>query len=337
MTQPQPLPSSFAPDLARARAPRPRRRRRGGFTMIEIITVAVIIMVLMAIALPMLSRTMKQGRKTRAAADLATIGTGLDAYRTDFGDYPRTDQNNVGFALLGKAMVGPGPGGGPLSPLGAAPYHAGDVSHTGTPGPGGNYQEYVCFGRPDGSGGFTTNATQADNTQWQPFPVSDGKDGPGLRARIGGGQSFGPYIQPEKFRLRGLAILDLWENPILYFPARPKKPVPATAGDPWPLIQPGPAALYNADLNPTFFLRPNENLPADAAKALARMDAVLVKNSTDFDGFVEAAEQAAADKPFLLWSAGADGNFGPTYDTAANPTAEDIRKVDDVTNFTTGQ
>ena len=321
----------FYPQL---RAP----RRHIGFTMIEIITVLVIIILLMAIALPVLSTINKKMKNTRAAADLASIGMGLEAYRTDFGDYPRPGANNTGFAVLTKALISPGPDGGPLPALGTGPHLAGAIAHTGTPGPGGNYQEYVCFAGPDPAGGFATSAPPTDATQWANFPVSDGKDGPGFRARAGS-KTYGPYLQPEKFRLRGLAILDSNENPILYFVARPSKPVAASGGE-MPMVQMSLDSLYNATQNLSFFLRPGETVGANGTNALKRLEAVLITGDNNYNnGFLGVGEAAATDKSFLLWSAGADRNFGVTYKVAGsgNPTKDDVRKCDDVTNFTTGQ
>src|SRR5688500_2874535 len=111
MTQPpaHPRPRAAAPaDHPRAAArARARTRARLAFTLVEILTVVIIIAVLMAIVLPMLASAMRNARKTRVAADMQAITTGLDAYKADFGDYPRPEAENIGFALLGKTMIAP--------------------------------------------------------------------------------------------------------------------------------------------------------------------------------------------------------------------------------------
>jgi prepilin-type N-terminal cleavage/methylation domain-containing protein len=328
MIHPHPLQQSRKP------SGRSDGRARGAFTLIELIVVVAIIAALVALALPMLAAANRKAKATRAAADMQSISTGLEAYKLDFGDYPRPD-NFIGFATLTKALIAPGPAGGPLPNLGAAPHAAGTIASVGTPGNVG-YAEYVAFGRPQGTE-FSTAVAPPDNTQWAVFSASDGNNGPGFKARSGG-KSYGPYLPADKFKLRGLAILDLWDHPILYFPARPAKPAQVATG--WPLLT-GGAGLYNAADNVTFFLRPSEDIPANANKAMARMDAVAITGSsgsatTDFDGIVNSGEQAATTGPFLLWSAGPDGNFGVTY-AGTDPTPDEIRKVDDITNFTTGQ
>ena len=330
-----------------------RRARRAGFTLIEIITVVVIITVLIAIALPALNAARKRAQVTQMASNLVSISTAIEVYKTDFRDYPRPDSNFTGFALLTKTMFSPGPSIGPIlpQPLVGVTHQVGTVTSAGKFGDP-EYREYVAFGIPDPAGGFTTNTIPPSPKQWAVFPVSDGKDGAGFRARPGG-QPYNAYLQDSKFRVRGMAILDMWDNPILYFPARPSKPTPNPVGGPnageWPLLPLTPAdgdkAMYNAFHNISFFMRPGEDDVTNVthlADARKRMEAVLVvPGDNDFDGVMETAsprnERAATDNKFLLWCAGPNGQFGATFNIAANPTADDIRKVDDVTNFTTGQ
>src|SRR5688500_4335809 len=177
-----------AADRARARA-----RARRAFTLVEILTVVIIIAVLMAIVLPMLASAMRNARKTRVAADMQTISVALGVYKDEFGDYPRPEPHTVadpppppiGFALLGKVMVAPAPGGGPVPALAAGATHAAgtiaDAGAWGTP----EYRQYVAYGLPDGTGGFSTTSAPP-STGWAVFFASDGKDGTGFRARPGG-------------------------------------------------------------------------------------------------------------------------------------------------------
>ena len=321
---------------------RPRRRRRqrsAAFTLIEIITVVVIIAVIMAIALPMLSGALKKAKVTRQAADLAAIKTGLDAYVADFGDIPRPEGTNNGFAMLGKAMLSPGASVGPIAGLsGTGPYAAGAVASTGTPGPTGNYQEWVACGLPDTTGGFRATTAVGSGAEWSKFPVTDGKDGPGFRARPGG-RPYPPYLQETKFRLRGLAILDAWDNPILYFTKRPGVKAESAPAGPATYVTSGGVSMYNADQNLAFFMRHNDTVVANALK---RMQALLeiTSNPSNIDGKIDSAlnEKPATTGDVLLWSAGANHVFGPNTDAAGNIASKtDIEKCDDITNFTTGQ
>jgi len=318
---------------------RQRGRARAGFTLIEILTVLVIITIVVAIALPALSAARRKARNTRAAADLVAIKVAIEAYKTDFQDYPRPEGNNTGFADLGKALFSPGPSFGPLQPpYTPGTYGAGSVSSTGKPGDP-EYQEYVAFGRPDPAGGFTTTAAQTDNTQWARFPVSDGADGAGFRARPGG-KPYPPYLQEGKFRLRGLAILDSWDNPILYFTKRPGGMKAETGAATYVNIENAAVnmlPMYNAGQNVTFFMRHDDTNPLTAMR---RMQSMMEQNTdpANIDGKIVAPEVAATTGPFLLWSAGEDGQFGPrTTPSNSVPTKLEIEKCDDITNFTTGQ
>src|SRR5829696_9407753 len=86
----------------------PRRGNRDGFTLIELLVVIGIIVLLAGLLLPMLYKTYRSASRTRLAADLNSIGVALDAYKSDFGDYPRVPAAGTGFAVLGKALIGPG-------------------------------------------------------------------------------------------------------------------------------------------------------------------------------------------------------------------------------------
>ncbi len=81
----------------------PRAKRKGmkssgqsAFTLVEMLVVIGIIVLLIGIAVPMLNRAWKNAVRTRMAADLQAIATGLDAYRQDFKDYPRIDYSAPG-------------------------------------------------------------------------------------------------------------------------------------------------------------------------------------------------------------------------------------------------
>jgi type II secretory pathway pseudopilin PulG len=84
------------------------------------IVVMAVIVLLATILLPMLLKVYGRGKKTRASADLQAIAVGLDAYRADFGDYPRFPMGPVaagtndasedrGARLLCRALLAPGP------------------------------------------------------------------------------------------------------------------------------------------------------------------------------------------------------------------------------------
>jgi len=182
------------------------------------------------------------------------------------------------------------------------------------------------------------STTDSSPTQaWLAFTPTDGLDGFGTRLRAGG-KKVGPYVQPEKFRVRGCAFLDSNDKPILYFYARQSKPnlsVPLTAGAASvpSFISQTSFSVFNATDNLIFFERPLQVVPdTDPVLATARMAALL--GDANNNGLIDPGEQAASTGPFLLWAAGPDGFYGPVTHPSTNPPGPaEIAKCDDVTNF----
>jgi prepilin-type N-terminal cleavage/methylation domain-containing protein len=331
---------------------------RRGFTLIEILVVVGIIVLLASILVPLVGRAMRQAKQTRTAADMAVIGTALEAFKADHGDYPRVELPNLGFALLGKNLYGPlgdgvAPTGGPddLDPPAYVPtntYRPGDVVQTD--GTGGNVH-FLCIGE-------NTGVATSDTTKWiecdpnpaatptaPPIQLTDGVDGAGLRLRDGG-KKWGPYLQEGKFKFRGVAILDGNDNPILYFPARPGSTnvnvgtgyLRAVVANPT-LTTNDDQAKYDVFDNWSQFVRSGET---DERLAQWRIHAML--GDYEPDGHIDTSKREVAipEHPFLLWAAGPDGVFGPTAITDGTGTGagsnyeanrDAAGKCDDVTNY----
>ncbi len=340
---------------------RPAGQRRA-FTIIELLVVIGIIVLLAGILLPMLFKARNSATRTRIAADLNTVATALDAYKQDFGDYPRVDVVGTGFAVLGKALGSPYGDG--LTPAGlddlsdpkAAPMpQAGDCQTSGgytiTPT---NTKGSACWvakvSTPTGSPGGTTDL----NSEWAQYGCLDGADGAGFRLRSGGAVHRA-YLEAGRLKFRGLAVLDLYEHPILYFPQNPYKVNLSSASS--RLVEQSSntsiQTMYDFDANGSLFKSMTPDAAADGTaftRSLARMQ-VMMGDVSDTgtgapDGKISAGngETAATTGPFILWSAGADGLFGPATDVSSNNSslsATDRRnlaaKADDVTNFNVGQ
>lgn len=82
------------------RPPRPDGWR--AFTLIELLTVIAIIAVLAGIVIGMGRHASQTGKIARTKAELAAISTALEAYKRQYGDYPRTSD----AALMLQSLVG---------------------------------------------------------------------------------------------------------------------------------------------------------------------------------------------------------------------------------------
>ena len=322
--------------------------------------VAISIIVLLAgFLLVAVNRVYKQGSRTRASADLASIATALDAYKQDFGSYPQVNGANTGAAVLAKALIGPSPepqtsvwkqgqfrttpATPPLEPVS----HIALVDNPqGTP---------AAFPQPTDDwariGPYDGTATRENGFRVGPKTVDTDGDETTTADRRPGGKIWGPYLPPDKFLTKpdtGM-LFDAAGNPILYFTASPAKPnIAGTRG----YITTSPEtekSLYEADQNVRLFMRSGEATKDNAVK---RIKAVL--GDADLDGAINRQggsgfNETAIDQPYLLWSAGADGVFGPGVSATPTPlelhdtvgtdrgkakhNADAVQKCDDVTNF----
>ncbi len=81
------LPSQYLGSVA------DRHRRRSGFTLIELLVVISIIALLIALLLPALVRAKQLALQIQCASNLRQIGTALQEYGNEYGNYPMTNGN----------------------------------------------------------------------------------------------------------------------------------------------------------------------------------------------------------------------------------------------------
>src|SRR5690348_17054988 len=101
-------------------------RSHNGFTLVEILVTIGIIVVLLSILIPGIAAMNRAATKKAVQADLQTIATALDAYKSDFGDYPRPPAANMSYHILAWGLIGASE---TVDPYGATPMD-------GNPGPG---------------------------------------------------------------------------------------------------------------------------------------------------------------------------------------------------------
>lgn len=317
--------------MEQSMTPLSRRERRSlsgpvplGFTLVEVLVVIGIMVLLMALLLPMLARARRDAARSKIQADLHVIAEGLDAYKNDFGDYPRTGLGMrvgsttalpvQGAAVLCWALLAPGP---------AIQDGAGQVNG-------------VAPVNPDTGGlGFRIH------------PTSRGK-------------VYGGYINPDHFRLGTVSggsnqvnpfvasatnpwddmqtvIADYYGNVILYFPANLSVSPQTDFVDSYKIGTLPPMAVYNFKDNSTPAGPVPAYLPAtaiqDQSTLTAKVFAYRLGHLSAFSGTGTgpiAAGETPIVVPYLLWSAGPDGQFGPQLSTNKGKTLVTTGQDDDV-------
>ena len=87
---------------------------RNGFTLVELLTTLAVIGVLLGLLIPALNQVGKTAAKVKQKAQFHAIGTALETFRNDYGDYPPSTYNALGTAgkyvtashHLAEAIVG---------------------------------------------------------------------------------------------------------------------------------------------------------------------------------------------------------------------------------------
>ncbi|MEM8875003.1 MAG: prepilin-type N-terminal cleavage/methylation domain-containing protein [Planctomycetota bacterium] len=270
---------------------RPTNRRAHAFTLLELLVVIGIVVLLVGLLLPITLRAVGAGETARMRADLVTIGTALDAYAQDYGRYPRVDTAGTGFAVLGQALIGPVP----------ALVAASDPDSLGVPlntaltdvSPGTVGRDGTTF--DDVYVAVTDEASTADfgNTpNWQQFgQFVDGVEGAGFSKGADSRLTQDPYLSPDSFKINGSAILDLTGKPILYYPARAKKPNIYTAGS---FVGLDNTSLFNA----------NHNIGLLSGDQFA-----VLLGDLSRDGAIGQGEAAVVENNYVLLSPGSDQRY----------------------------
>jgi type II secretory pathway pseudopilin PulG len=312
--------------------------RASGFTLVELLVVIGIIILLVSILLPLVLRSRSQAGKIRTQADFQTISVALEAYKNSFDDYPRPDAANTGAAVLGKALVGRyGDGLTPANTVDTNDPVNYDPMRPYKPGDAVRYSNQLYVMIADPVGAPPPSAPNSDTARWVQFGATDGADGPGFRLRANAGQVHGPYIAQGKLNSQGSYLTDMNGGAILYFVARPTQPtltVAPSGSSPGPYVDQSGGSLYNADHN---FLAVKQYLPNPDTNEQVLNRIRIMLGDHNASGHIDNGE-VPITQPFLLWSPGNDGIFGPvnykplTGNANAAENNRQVTKCDDVMN-----
>jgi hypothetical protein len=240
------------------------------------------------------------------AADLQIISGALEAYRNDFGDYPRIPMNPTGAiptptgaALLCWALVAPGPA--VASPNGV-------ILGDGADGPG-----------------FRVRGTTG--TVKGPYLPAD-------RFTIGVVGAMDPTIMASEparavttvaFDNMIDVIADRYYHPILYFAAN-KAADPSSNSATTPFVSELASSQSTFNYGDCVGTRsPADGRGLGIATAPQKLTLKVMRfrlGDSDADGRIDPTRETAVTAgPYLLWAAGPDGVFGSEDDVADNGSA----------------
>jgi hypothetical protein len=194
-------------------------------------------------------------------------------------------------------------------------------------------------------------APAANSIYWAQFtqnntPRHDGPhdeaDGPGIKVN---GRKVS-YIPSDRLKVRGCAIVDQKDHPILYFRAHGNpnisKPLAPSNTPSFMVMAPAapPFPKFDANDNVQFFARQGDATTNAAAvkRIQAQMgdfDAQVGTSGTSFDGMIDGSESATVNGPYILWAAGPDEFYGPAVSEAdlaadALKIKREVLKCDDI-------
>src|SRR3954469_9223997 len=92
------------------------RAPRHGFTLVEILAVIVIILIIAGWILAAFGPASNKAARARTEAEIKVIEAACEAYKSDYGSYPRFPKGTESDDTGGSAPIDPRQDGNPTSP-----------------------------------------------------------------------------------------------------------------------------------------------------------------------------------------------------------------------------
>lgn len=313
-----------------------RTGQNKGFTIVELLTVMAVIALLIGLLVPALALVKDRAKEVQQRAQFHAITSGLEMFKSDFGDYPESNDNSwdslssprktadptpyLGANKLAEAMVG-------LDYLGFHP--SSDFRADGANivvDKDLNSQEYVVYWAFNDS--QATWQTARENIEARKGPYVELENANAFRMD----EVYGPAANLSSFFSTGwdnrypLVLCDVYSRkrsgesakktgtPILYFRARTHY----TKQD----------SRTDTDMeNSIYYFPDNEKILQIGMPDTGTEHALYTTGISEFENFddmilnknVQAVRRPYKAGSFILWSAGKDGSFG---------------NADDIFNFT---
>jgi prepilin-type N-terminal cleavage/methylation domain-containing protein len=279
--------------------------RRSGFTLVEMLAVIGIIVLLVGILLPTIMSARRNAERNAVRMELQTIALALEAYKADFGDYPRPPNDKRKYRVLAWALIGPY---GTTAGLATDPLNSSKPIVDGADGPG-----FRTVWDP---------ATQKGSKVWGPYLAAD-------KFRVATKEVNLDF--PTTPLDLWWDILDRYGSPIEYFPRwRNYQAGSNLFGTVVPTPPATPNAVYDFQQQwqkdptqpPSGVLSPN---PQTAVNYLRK-----ALGDDDLNDVINAKETIRETPPFLLLSRGSLRSFSSNaeiQDPSKFPKTEEITNL----------
>jgi len=285
------------------------RSKRGAFTLVELLTAVAVIAILIGLLVPAFSLIQKSALAVRQKGQFSQIGTALEGYRSDMGDYPPSSRTGTpgdryeGAQKLAEAIIG-------WDGFGFHPRSVFSWDGTDNPNGGGTARVYL---RPTDPG-WDTNLKERKGPYLELEAAGAVRLGDLIPSGAMGELAPATYVLVDSFKtIAHQKTRKMTGMPILYYRANESGIYHRAPTNPLPLAS--DSFVYDVRDNRDFFLVPrsmagaiNDELSDQPSSWPLFYDATT--NPNFFFGQGDDRNRPYRADSFILHSAGPDGRYG---------------------------